>query len=224
MRAVMAALMVLGMGSCDKLPGQGPRPQPQHIVIGLDLSKSNPLVINQLYAAKVGKRIGGMIAALPMKSKVTMRTFGVYGAMANPFHLDRQISRSYPAEEVARIVEGIIAGVPQLVNRGKLRAQDKTNILSFLDNMAQVIDCSEMETIVVLASDGIEDSEFARQNRDIGQLPPPNGTPFEGCKRLEILGLGQGMDSPGVTARLRQQWSDWGRAAGFKEFRGLNDW
>jgi hypothetical protein len=114
--------------------------------------------------------------------------------------------------------------VPQLVRRGTLRAQDKTNILSFLDNMSQVVDCTEMETIVVLASDGIEDSELARQNRDFAQLPPPAGAPFEGCKRMEILGLGQGINLPSVTARLRQQWTEWARAAGFEEFRGLNDW
>ncbi len=159
-----------------------------------------------------------------MKSKVTLRTFGVYNATFNTLRLDRQISRQYPADSVARVVEGLIAGVPQLVNRGTLTAQNKTNILSFLDNMSQVVDCEGMETIVILASDGIEDSELARQNRDIENLPTPVGAPFQGCKRLEILGIGQGINSPTITARLRRQWREWAQAAGFDAFRGLNDW
>lgn len=224
MRAVIMAVMVAVAGACDLLPGSTPSADPRHIVIGLDLSKSNPLVINQLYAAKVGKRVGAMIKDLPMKSKVTLRTFGVYNAAFNTLRLDRQISRRYPAESVAGVIEGLIAGVPQLVNRGTLTAQNKTNILSYLDNMAQVIDCNKMTTIYVLASDGIEDSELARQNRDVGELPPPVGTPFAGCKRLEILGLGQGINLPSVTARLRRQWSAWARDAGFEEFQGLYDW
>lgn len=224
MRALMMALLVTIAGACDFLPGSSAPAEPQHIVIGLDLSKSNPLVINRLYAAKVGKRIGGMIKDLPMKSKVTLRTFGVYNATFNTLRYDKQISRRNPAENVAKVVEGLIGGVPQLVNRGTLTAQNKTNILSFLDNMAQVVDCSEMTTIYVLASDGIEDSELARQNRDVGDLPTPVGAPFQGCKRLEILGIGQGVNLPSVTARLRRQWREWARAAGFEEFQGLYDW
>jgi hypothetical protein len=224
MRVVMMVLMVTLAGACDMLPGKAVPARPQHIVIGLDLSKSNPLVVNQLYASKVGKRIGGMIENLPMKSKVTLRTFGVYDASANTLRLDRQISRADPARNIANVVQGLISGVPQLVNRGTLRAQNKTNILSFLDNMSQIIDCDEMEVIVILASDGIEDSELARQNRDVGDLPAPAGTPFAGCKRLEILGLGQGINLPSVTARLRREWGNWARAAGFEEFLGLNDW
>ncbi|MFP3943383.1 MAG: hypothetical protein ACLFWF_05805 [Alphaproteobacteria bacterium] len=224
MRVLIVSLMLAFAGACDMLPGQAVSTTPRHIVIGLDLSKSNPLVINQLYASKVGKRIGGMIEDLPMKSKVTLRTFGVYNATFNTLRLDRQISRRDPAENVAEVVEGLISGVPQLVNRGTLTAQNKTNILSFLDNMGQIVDCSEMETIVILASDGIEDSELARQTRDIERLPAPEGAPFQGCKRLEILGLGQGINLPSVTARLRRQWKQWAQEAGFEEFRGLNDW
>lgn len=224
MRVLTVALMILLAGGCDLLPGQAAPTRPQHIVIGLDLSKSNPLVINQLYASKVGKRIGGMIKNLPMKSRVTLRTFGVYNATFNTLRLDRQISRRNPADSVANVVSGLIAGIPQLVNRGTLTAQNKTNILSFLDNMGQVVDCEALETIVILASDGIEDSELARQSRDIEHLPAPVGTPFQGCKRMEILGIGQGINSPTITGRLRRQWEEWARAAGFEEFRGLNDW
>ncbi|MFW6027482.1 MAG: hypothetical protein ACOC91_01610 [bacterium] len=224
MRVLTIALMLALAGGCDLLPGKSAPPEPRHIVIGLDLSKSNPLVTDQLYASKVGKRVGGMIENLPMKSKVTLRTFGVYNATFNTLRLDRQISRRYPAEEVARVVDGLIAGVPQLVNRGTLTAQNKTNILSFMDNMSQIVNCDEVETIVILASDGIEDSELARQTRDVEGLPSPEGAPFQGCKRLEILGIGQGVNLPSVTARLRREWSQWARAAGFEEFRGLNDW
>lgn len=224
MRTAALALALVSLAGCDLVAPAATYESPHHIVIGLDLSKSNPLVINQIYASKVAKRVGSMIENLPMRSKVTVRTFGVYNAAANNLRINRVISRRHPAKQVSSVVEGVIAGVPKLISRGTLRAQMKTNILSFLDNMAQVLDCSEMPTIVVLASDGIEDSELARQTRSTDTLPPPIGQPFAGCERLEILGIGQGVNLPSVTARLRQQWGDWANQAGFKEFRGLNDW
>ena len=132
-------------------------------------------------------------------------------------------TRSRP-QQVAADVRKLIAGTPLLVKSGKWKAQSHTNILAFLDNVSQSIGCSGMKTTIILASDGIEDSEYAHLARRRSHLPAPDGRPFAGCAELQILGLGQGTRSPMETVRLRQDWSGWARAAGFKQFQGLNDW
>ena len=81
-----------------------------------------------------------------------------------------------------------------------------------------------MPTTVILASDGIEDSEYARLDREDSRLPLPDGHPFRGCAELQILGVGQGTRSPSETMRLRAQWGRWAEQAGFSRFLGLNDW
>jgi hypothetical protein len=77
---------------------------------------------------------------------------------------------------------------------------------------------------VILASDGVEDSEYVRLQKPGAMLPAPSGKPFHGCAEMEILGIGQGTNSPIATTRLRSEWTRWAIAAGFARFIGLNDW
>ena len=197
---------------------------PARLVIGLDLSKSNPLIADPAFAAKVAARIAGMVAKLGFRSEVHVRTLGSYDASSNDFYYDTVISTRARPEAVAAEIQKLIAGTPLLVKSGKWRAQNKTNILAFLDNDSQSIGCSGMPTTIILASDGIEDSEYARLARANSHLPMPQGRPFAGCAGFEILGLGQGTHSPRETVRLRQDWTDWAKTAGFQRFQGLNDW
>jgi hypothetical protein len=120
-------------------------------------------------------------------------------------------------------VETLIAGVPVLVARRTLTVQESTNIIGFLENTAQVVDCSTMPTTVVLISDGIEQSEYVSLTEPSAKLPPPSPM-FAGCEELQILGLGQGTQSPTFTAHLRDEWARWAAQAGFIAFTGLNDW
>ena len=197
---------------------------PRRIVIGLDLSRSNPLVADPDFAAKVAARIAREIQGLGFRSEVHVRTLGNYDASSNDFYYDAVVSRRTRPGQIAADVQKLIAGTPLLVKSGKWHAQNHTNILAFLDNVSQSIGCSGMKTTIILASDGIEDSEYAHLARRRSHLPAPDGRPFAGCAELQILGLGQGTRSPMETVRLRQDWSGWARAAGFKQFQGLNDW
>lgn len=197
---------------------------PRRLVIGLDLSKSNPLVENPAFAAKVAARVAEQVRALGFMSEVHVRTFGNFDASSNTFAYDTAISARARPQNVAADVEKLIAGTPLLVERGKWVAQDNTNIVAFLDNAVASIGCAGMPTTVILASDGIEDSEYARLSLEDSRLPEPNGHPFRGCAELQILGVGQGTGSPVMTMRLRSLWSRWAAAAGFAKFTGLNDW
>lgn len=196
----------------------------QRLVIGLDISKSNPLVDNPEFAAKVAARIANAVRGLGMASEVHVRTFGSYDASSNNFAYDALISVRNRPDHVAGEIQKLIAGTPYLVKSGRWRSQDNTNILAFLDNVSQSIGCAALPTTVVLASDGIEDSEYVRLQRSGAQLPLPDGHPFHGCAEMEILGIGQGTGSPVETTRLRSEWDRWAIAAGFRRFVGLNDW
>jgi len=197
---------------------------PKRLIIGLDISKSNPLVDNAAFADKVAVRIANIVKGLGMASEVHVRTFGSYDASSNNFYYDARISARNRPEVVAAEIRKLIAGTPFLVKSGKWVSQSNTNILAFLDNVSQSIGCAGMPTTVVLASDGIEDSEYVRLQKADAHLPAPQGRPFKGCAEMQILGLGQGTKSPIITTRLRTEWTRWSWAAGFSHFTGLNDW
>jgi len=197
---------------------------PRRIVIGLDLSKSNPLIDNPAFAAKVARRIAGEVSQLGFASEVHVRTFGNFDPSSNTFAYDQVISVHARPEAVAAEIEKLIAGTPMLVSRGKWVAQDNTNIIAFLDNAVLSIGCQGMPTTVILATDGIEDSEYARLQREDARLPAPTDGSFRGCGELQILGVGQGTRSPSETMRLKTQWARWSHEAGFARFTGLNDW
>jgi hypothetical protein len=198
--------------------------QPRRIIIGIDLSKSNPLIDNPPFAAKIAQRVASEVRSLGFASEVHVRTFGNFDASSNTFAYDTMISTRARPEAVAAQIQKLISGTPMLVERGKWIAQNNTNIIAFLDNAVLSIGCSGMPTTVILASDGIEDSEYARLDREDSPLPPPDGHPFKGCGELQILGVGQGTRSPSETMRLRSQWGRWAQEAGFGHFLGLNDW
>src|ERR1700678_2042798 len=194
------------------------------VVIGIDLSKSNPITEDSGFAAKVGARVASIVSKLGFASEVHVRTFGTFDATANPFYYDTMISARSRPEAVASDVERLIAGTPMLVSSGKWKAQGRTNILAFLDNVSRSEGCGGMPTTIILATDGIEDSQFARLDDAADHLPDPDGRPFAGCADLQILGLGEGTRSPVKTARIRAEWTRWAHEAGFGHFEGLNDW
>jgi hypothetical protein len=197
---------------------------PRRLVIAIDLSKSNPLIDNPAFAEKVASRVADEGRGLGFASEVHVRTFGNYDATSNNFQYDAVLSVRNRPDAVAAEVGKLIAGTPMLVSSGKWRAQGRTNILAFLDNVSQSIGCSGQPTTIILASDGIEDSEYARLEHSDAHLPSPNGQPFAGCAQLQILGLGEGTGSPSETVRLRGEWARWSHEAGFARFEGLNDW
>lgn len=199
---------------------------PQTIVIGIDLSSSNPLIRDDGFAGRVAARVQPMIAALAPHSRVLLRSFGAYNSASNnALTLDIVIApKTARAEDMARLIGGVIGGLPQMVRQGRVQVQNSTNIVPFLMNISKSVDCHAMPVHVILASDGVEDSQVAKLSRRSATLPAPLSAPFPGCEELMILGIGRGLNSPGDTERLYGEWQFWSQAAGFRRFTGLNDW
>lgn len=235
MKRILLAIATLGALAgaailATHVTGDGPAAaqsealHPRRIIVGIDLSRSNPLIDNKEFAAKVAERIANLVRTLDYASEVHVRTFGNYDPYSNTFAYDAVLSVRNRPETVAADIQRLIAGTPTLVQNGKWHAQDNTNILAFLDNLSQSIGCAHLPTTIVLATDGLEDSDYARLVREDTHLPAPGGMPYRGCAELQILGLGQGTRSPRETTRLRGEWENWARKAGFAQFTGLNDW
>ncbi len=227
-------------GGGDRQTDDPPPPPPAppfgtygHIVIGLDLSKSNPLVEDPLFAGAAGAQIGRLIRDQLPETRVSLRTLGEFSG-ANPARADYMIvaegrrSRTRPAaSDVAREVSTFISNTPQLVEQGRLEAQDFTNIVAFLELMVaetSVVDCRAQPTAFILVTDGFEDSQYARLRDPESALPDLPGRLFAECAKLLMLGVGQGQDDPREAARLRTEWERWARAEGFEDFTALTQW
>lgn len=221
---LFGASLALTAGSTAHAMEQTSGTSPRQIVIGLDLSKSNPLVSDKGYAARVAERLSGELSNLPIRSRVIVRTFGIYNATSNHLKIDQTISGRARPEDVADGISKLVANLPALVAQGKLKAQMKTNIVPFLETMSHVVDCSSMETKIILLTDGAEDSEYGKLTRRGGSLPVPSERLYDGCDQLQVLGIGQGFNSPKTTARFQVAWKTWSQGAGFNDFVGLYDW
>ena len=201
------------------------------LVIGLDLSVSNPLVEDANFALKLAERVADEIEGLPVRSTVMIRTFGDNDSTANVLQIDEIVSARNKPEMIAESVGVLIAQVPSLVKDGKLQAQQSTNILAFLQTMVAAIGECQTPTTFILLSDGLEDSEYARLANPGDTLPnvdmrPPKDRRYK-CNELQILGLGQGLQKFEDIEALRSRWENWAVTGGdrpFKTFVGLTDW
>ncbi len=196
---------------------------PSRLIIGLDLSASNPLVTDNMYAYKAGRRVGEMVGELEYRSELTVRSFGSYDAEKNPLAIDTDVSVYAKPEVLKNQITMLIKGVPLLIKQGKLQTQNMTNIIAFLEETAINVDCGQLPTTIVLVTDGVEDSEYTRLIHRDAKLPKTKKI-FKGCKELQIIGVGRGINSPSETKRIRGEWKKWATKAGFENFHAVNDW
>ena len=89
---------------------------PERLVIGLDMSASNPLVDDKNHARKVASRVAEFVRALPVKSEVIIRPLGVYNSASNErLRIDSRISSKNRPEDLALKIEQLIGNIPDLV-------------------------------------------------------------------------------------------------------------
>ncbi len=202
---------------------QSTPPPPFHLVIGIDVSTGSPFVTDMSFSEKVAKRIAEAVEALPVRAKLSIRSFSAHGLVVKELDVDRQITARQSAERTAVFVETLISKVPQLAENGQITVNPQSDILGFLYTMSRAVDCEVTETVFILATDGFEESEYAKlTNGDT--LPVPDGAPFASCARLEMLGLGRRGGSPTLTNKVIGEWTSWAEKAGFETFIGLDSW
>ncbi len=219
---VLALLALLGLAPAAYAQDSG-RAEPYHLIIGIDISEGSPFTSDRGFAAKTAKRIGARVGKMPMRSQVTFRTFGAHSTTDANLDIDRELSRNQTPEATQVFLEAIISGIPELVAQNRLQAQQGSNIIGFLTSMSRMAQCDDRRTVFVIATDGLEDSEYADMAEG-ASLPAPSPPRFQNCARLELLGLGRGGGSPELTNRVIEEWRSWGDQAGFALTVGLDTW
>jgi len=188
------------------------------LVIGLDISTSNPVIHNDSYASYIGKLLGDRVQQLDFGDTVVIETFGHHGELLSR-RTEITISKKLRHKKVAHFVRQLVAALPKAVRKGKLQPHPATNIISFLRTRAERHGCGKGLSLLV-ATDGAESSDVVDEKAlraGKASLPAPSDSFLEGCE-VGLFGVGEGAESL-VSQRLRKQWRDYLDAAGAEPVR-----
>jgi len=191
------------------------------IIVGLDVSASNPLIAESGYAADKGRQIADEIRKLSIGDTVIVETFGAHGSTSTT-RLTVPLSNRIRPDKAAAYVQGFIGKLPQLVKAGKLRPAGETNIVSFLRTRAGRYGCDNTRYIVV--TDGRESSDVVDEAALMSgraSLPTPSQPWLSRC-HVRLIGVGQGVPSQ-VSFRLVQQWQNHLKSAGARSIQVQED-
>ena len=181
--------------------------QAKTLTIALDLSGSNPLLIDKTFNQGAVYYVSEAISALKQGDEVNIQTFGDLRDPTNFKQFMLPIKR-HNAKKVARQVAGFIASLPN-----QQKAQGSTNLIAWFGR--NQFGCSNESDIIVL-TDGIEASEYVDPNKLLNgtqALPKPNEfVALSGC-RVTFYGLGVGRRDKEVLA-LRRAWQAYFTQAG----------
>lgn len=203
MKSLYVAILVLAMVTTVVQAGD--------LVIGADVSRSNPLVSHAPFAKAVAERLSKKVRTLEYGEWVHLKTFGD-GGIQHIEDKSLQITRRMSPQQAASRVADAIRGFPS-----SGQGEGSTNLLGFLENNR--FDCDTEGAAVWLLTDAIEQSaEVNGNDLLLGKpLPAPFAKPLDGCD-VVIIGLGRIGDG-GTLPRsqlhaLQTTWTDWLNKAG----------
>jgi hypothetical protein len=189
------------------------------LAIGLDLSSSSPLVKSKEFAELAAAAMAEKINAMPMGSRVSIRTFG-NGGLENIRKKEAVLSPRNRPSEVAKAVARLIATAKDAAT-----AQGSTYLLSFL--MQTDFHCDEQGEVIVI-TDGLEGSaDLMMTDKMLNKsftIPEPQKGLLKDCRVL-FWGLGRTADgvlSAKQVRNLDTAWNDWFKAAG-AEFKSISN-
>lgn len=197
--AAVTATLVAGFMPATKANAA----DPAHVLIMLDASASNPMVVNTGHAKRVAADVVKMIGTLNMRDLVTISTLGEYDVTKNHTR-DALINRKFPPNVALSTIGNMITTFPQHVNSNAGGVQQATSIIGSLEMMARRVSCNTHDVQIYVLSDGQENVQ------DLKTIPDAL---FSGCSKMTIVGLiGK---NPSHTKQLAADWMRWCKAAGF---------
>ena len=213
-KTILVLLMTLCLA--EPVAAQG-----KTVIVLLDLSGSTAHITSASFAAKAGAYVAREVAGLPLGSRVSLRTFGQADATANGLALDYTLTkrRGTKPREVAAKLASVLSAVPKLAASGKLKVQDRTQIIRALHDLSGLVKGRNARLIII--SDMLEFSPDANCYRlaacNSGQLPAPPAGLLAGA-RVAAIGCGYGLKTAAQSRRLQELWSRWFEQAGAAEF------
>lgn len=214
--------------------------EPTLLVIGVDLSASNPLVTNATYRQQALRRVNEKIQALEVGSQVILRAFGNNPISQPPIPIpDSDIlvwnhrARDGAADSRTAVLNAASLTFLRQIN-GLLQTpgQQYTRIARFLDELQSDIgrhvafnpgDGVRYRSVdFILLTDGVEDNGTVNLRLDGAELPmpgrmfPPPGRQQPRCSGFTMFGAGQATQvlPDAVSAHIRGEWRAWATAAG----------
>ena len=176
--------------------------------IGIDVSKSNPLVSDKNFAEQAVKYVGSQIVTLKPGDTVSVRTFGSRANARNFKTLKLRISNKMRAPQAAHYAMTFTSKLLQ----DKSIPQSSTNIIAWLE-FTPNFNC-EREGQILLITDGLEASTYVEPVALLegkAHLPAPD-VDLTGCS-ITFYGLGAGWN-PQHTKNVRNEWREWAQKAG----------
>lgn len=176
--------------------------------IGIDLSGSNPLLMDANFADGAARYIYEQIDTLEMGDQVQILTLGARDSSQNLRAQRVTISRKNRPKKVAQQVRQFVEGLP----RAKELSQSSTNLIAWLE-FTDGFNCDASGEIIIL-TDGIEYSSLVNGQHFVEgkiELPKPE-VDLNGCS-LTFYGLGVGFPIQSVR-HIRSSWKDWSNTAG----------
>jgi hypothetical protein len=218
-KVVLAVLVAAGLTSA----------QAGELWVGLDMSDSAPLLLEDAQAAAAGKTIAAAIRGLERGDLVRIISFGESGVWDRQIDLTIELSSRNRPEVIAPQVQALIASLPQRAREGQLHMETQTNAMGFLERIGPLLNCQAEPTTVLVMTDGIEWSA-AITGKDLiagAPLPPPSGPILQGCA-VTFWGMGQqrreyGHDD-GWYPILRAAWSTYMDQAGVAAFAAYGEY
>lgn len=197
--------------------------------VGIDMSDSAPLLLEDIQAAAAAETIADEIRQLERGDLVRIISFGESGVTDRQIDFSIELSgRNRPAAIAEQFLE-LIASLPQRTRDGQLHTESQTNAMGFLERIGPLLNCQSVPTTLLVMTDGIEwSTAITGEGLLAGQpLPPPSGPILQGCA-VTFWGLGQqrrefGHDD-GWYPILRAAWSTYMDQAGVAEFAAFGEY
>lgn len=197
--------------------------------VGLDMSDSAPLLLEDEQAGAAGITIAEAIRHLERGDRIRILSFGESGVTGRQIDLTIDLSSRNRPEVIAPQVQDLISSLPERARAGDLRLEGQTNAVGFIERIGPLLDCQTMPTTLLMMTDGIEWSTAVtgRELLEGSPLPSPSGAILSGCN-VVFWGLGQqqrgyGHDDAWYVI-LRKVWSDYMTQAGVASFAAYGEY
>jgi hypothetical protein len=218
-RMVLAALVAAGLTSA----------QAGELWVGLDMSDSAPLLLEDAQAAAAGETIAAAIEGLERGDLIRIISFGESGVSDRQIDLTVELSGRNRPEVIAPQVQALISSLPQRARDGRLRLEGQTNVMGFLERIGPLLNCQDEPTSLLVMTDGIEwSAAITGEGLLAGEpLPPPSGPILQGCT-VTFWGLGQQRreysHDDGWYPILRAAWATYMDQAGVAAFAAYGEY